>query len=225
MSDFKALTAAVVANPAEDTPRLVLADWLQEHGGTIGRIRADFIRIQVEAHRLCPPPPMRFTDPERPRVRTLTIGTGIGSSQMVEERDPDPLAGLSDEDRRRREALQAQEDEIYAAVNVHALLGIEEADCLLSGSAEARDAYLPETHQGRSSTRRLSTADLRRGSRRGFLGAMMVTQDIWEASYPRIRLLWPVEEVDWVGIPHHAYTHEALTERWPGIRFNPTYPR
>jgi uncharacterized protein (TIGR02996 family) len=44
MSDEDALLAAVVAHPAEDTPRLVFADWLDEHGR---HARAEFIRVQV----------------------------------------------------------------------------------------------------------------------------------------------------------------------------------
>jgi uncharacterized protein (TIGR02996 family) len=49
MSDRAALLAAILANPDEDTPRLVYADWLQEHGEPD---RAEFIRVQVELARL-----------------------------------------------------------------------------------------------------------------------------------------------------------------------------
>lgn len=52
MDDRRALMAAVIANPDEDTPRLALADWLQEHGDKHDRARAEFIRLQVEAARL-----------------------------------------------------------------------------------------------------------------------------------------------------------------------------
>jgi uncharacterized protein (TIGR02996 family) len=40
---------AIQATPADDAPRLVYADWLDEHGQTD---RAAFIRLQVEAARL-----------------------------------------------------------------------------------------------------------------------------------------------------------------------------
>lgn len=43
-SDEAALLAAIIAQPEEDTPRLVYADWLQEHGQ---ESRATFIRVQV----------------------------------------------------------------------------------------------------------------------------------------------------------------------------------
>jgi uncharacterized protein (TIGR02996 family) len=43
MSDEAALLAAILAHPDEDTPRLVYADWLTEHGQPE---RAEFIRLQ-----------------------------------------------------------------------------------------------------------------------------------------------------------------------------------
>ncbi len=45
MSDESALLAAIYANPDEDTPRLVYADWLDEHDQPE---RAEFIRVQIE---------------------------------------------------------------------------------------------------------------------------------------------------------------------------------
>jgi uncharacterized protein (TIGR02996 family) len=45
MRDHDALLAAIDANPAEDTPRLVFADWLDEHDQ---HIRAEFIRLQIK---------------------------------------------------------------------------------------------------------------------------------------------------------------------------------
>jgi uncharacterized protein (TIGR02996 family) len=44
MSDEDALLAAIDANPEEDTPRLVYADWLDEQGQSI---RAEFIRVEI----------------------------------------------------------------------------------------------------------------------------------------------------------------------------------
>jgi uncharacterized protein (TIGR02996 family) len=45
----RALWAAIRAHPDDDTPRLVYADWLQEHGD---EPRAEFIRIQIELAQL-----------------------------------------------------------------------------------------------------------------------------------------------------------------------------
>jgi uncharacterized protein (TIGR02996 family) len=54
----QALLAEICQNPDDDAPRLIYADWLEEHGGTADAARADFIRTQVasaylsEAHPL-----------------------------------------------------------------------------------------------------------------------------------------------------------------------------
>ena len=47
--DWPAFVAAIVAEPADDTPRLVAADFLEEHGEPD---RAAFIRVQIELARL-----------------------------------------------------------------------------------------------------------------------------------------------------------------------------
>jgi uncharacterized protein (TIGR02996 family) len=58
MSDEAALYAAIMAHPDEDTPRLVYADWLDEHADALlGRVpaevraRAEFIRLQIDLAR------------------------------------------------------------------------------------------------------------------------------------------------------------------------------
>ncbi len=52
MSDGDALLAAILAEPDEDTPRLAFSDWLDEHGGEAERVRAEFIRVQIELARV-----------------------------------------------------------------------------------------------------------------------------------------------------------------------------
>src|SRR4051812_38017921 len=49
MNEREALLRAVCANPDDDIPRLVFADWLQENGD---EARAEFIRLQVQMARL-----------------------------------------------------------------------------------------------------------------------------------------------------------------------------
>jgi uncharacterized protein (TIGR02996 family) len=44
VNDGEALLATILADPADDAPRLVYADWLEEHGETE---RAEFIRLQI----------------------------------------------------------------------------------------------------------------------------------------------------------------------------------
>lgn len=51
MSDHDAFRAAITANPDDDTPRLVYADFLEEHDEPE---RAAFIRAQVELARVLP---------------------------------------------------------------------------------------------------------------------------------------------------------------------------
>jgi uncharacterized protein (TIGR02996 family) len=48
----EALLQAILAEPEDDTPRLVYADWLEENGGAVEQARADFIRVQCELARL-----------------------------------------------------------------------------------------------------------------------------------------------------------------------------
>ena len=49
MSERDALLTAVCTNPEDDTPRLVFADWLDEHDEVV---RAEFIRLQIELEGL-----------------------------------------------------------------------------------------------------------------------------------------------------------------------------
>src|SRR5438067_13718429 len=51
MSTASALLAAIVANPDDDTARLVYADFLEEDGDASETARARFIRAQVELAR------------------------------------------------------------------------------------------------------------------------------------------------------------------------------
>jgi uncharacterized protein (TIGR02996 family) len=52
MSMADAFLQAICDDPDDDTPRLVYADWLEEHGNAADFDRARFIRLQIEAHRL-----------------------------------------------------------------------------------------------------------------------------------------------------------------------------
>src|ERR1700738_3753443 len=46
-----AFLADILTRPADDAPRLVYADWLDDHGDPD---RAEFIRVQIELARLAP---------------------------------------------------------------------------------------------------------------------------------------------------------------------------
>jgi uncharacterized protein (TIGR02996 family) len=62
MTDGEALRRAIVADPDDDTPRLIYADWLDENGRPD---RAAFIRAQVEAVRAEPFGPVARAAKER----------------------------------------------------------------------------------------------------------------------------------------------------------------
>jgi uncharacterized protein (TIGR02996 family) len=59
MTDEKALLAAIWEDSHDDTPRLVYADWLEEHGGPAQVARGEFIRVQCELARLTADDPRR----------------------------------------------------------------------------------------------------------------------------------------------------------------------
>src|SRR5262245_58810399 len=46
------LLAHAKENPDADTPRLILADWLEERGGASDRSRAELVRLQCRRARL-----------------------------------------------------------------------------------------------------------------------------------------------------------------------------
>lgn len=49
-----ALLEEILARPEDDVPRLVYADWLDEHGGPADQARAEFIRLQIALASLPP---------------------------------------------------------------------------------------------------------------------------------------------------------------------------
>src|SRR5262245_3966446 len=51
-AELLGLLQAAKQQPEEDAPRLVLADWLEDHGDATDIARAEFIRLQVHMHRL-----------------------------------------------------------------------------------------------------------------------------------------------------------------------------
>jgi uncharacterized protein (TIGR02996 family) len=56
LTDSDALLAAIAANPDDDAPRLIYADWLDEHGDPA---RAEFIRVQIALTRISVDDPNR----------------------------------------------------------------------------------------------------------------------------------------------------------------------
>ena len=54
MTDGAALHRSILANPADDTPRLVYADWLEENGRSE---EAEFIRVECQLETITPGEP------------------------------------------------------------------------------------------------------------------------------------------------------------------------
>lgn len=50
MTEREALLRAILEDPADDTVRLVFADWLEENDGRPGAVRAKFIRDQIAGY-------------------------------------------------------------------------------------------------------------------------------------------------------------------------------
>jgi uncharacterized protein (TIGR02996 family) len=74
VTEREALYAAVCAHPDEDTPRLALADWLDEHGDKSDAPRARFIRVQIgmTQHEEQSPAWRKLYAEERKLLTTLT---------------------------------------------------------------------------------------------------------------------------------------------------------
>ncbi len=71
MSDREGLMAAIAADPADDVPRLVLADWLEERGDPLG----EFIRLQMALEPLRVPRADPAAELERnKRLRGISPG-------------------------------------------------------------------------------------------------------------------------------------------------------
>src|SRR3954447_2290691 len=96
MSDRDALLAAVRQAPDDDAPRLVFADWLDEHGEAD---RAEFIRLQIEID------PLRRPDADLDRWRRAVI-----------DRHPDePVPADFPPELHRYAALARREDQLLEA--------------------------------------------------------------------------------------------------------------
>lgn len=86
--EYRGLLAAVKAAPADDLPRKVLADWLEENGE---QERAEFIRVQVELAKAEREPP--------PEVRKLAqvVGAFVRPEVVFSARVPPRLRSRSAE--------------------------------------------------------------------------------------------------------------------------------
>jgi uncharacterized protein (TIGR02996 family) len=91
MSGEEGFLRAIAENPAEDGPRLVYADWLEERGDP----RAEILRLEDALSR-CPDGDSRRASLEA-RLRELLPGVGIGWLSVAGRRGPFLLALTRDE--------------------------------------------------------------------------------------------------------------------------------
>jgi uncharacterized protein (TIGR02996 family) len=78
MGDADGFLLSIAAVPEDDTPRLVYADWLEEHGESA---RAEFIRLQCEESHL-----IRFDDAHNAlRLRIRELFTAHGQEWLAAE--------------------------------------------------------------------------------------------------------------------------------------------
>jgi uncharacterized protein (TIGR02996 family) len=114
MTDEEAFLDAILAEPDNDVPRLIFADWLEEHGDQ----RSEFIRVQCQLARL------REDDPRRPALEAREqellgayqgewLGPLAGGSMRLRFR-----RGFVDEVTLRLEAFLHRAEELVAAAPV-----------------------------------------------------------------------------------------------------------
>lgn len=60
-----AILQEILEHPDDDVPRLIYADWLEDHGGPMEQARAEFIRLQIQLSR------MPGDDERRPELEAL----------------------------------------------------------------------------------------------------------------------------------------------------------
>jgi uncharacterized protein (TIGR02996 family) len=121
-NDGDALFRAVCENPADDTARLVYADWLDENGNPD---RAEFIRLQCEASYISP----AFPSEAARRARASQLLKEFGNQWYAEFPDLDGVVwgslyvrGFIDSvDIEDARALGATLDSIFAAVPIRYL--------------------------------------------------------------------------------------------------------
>jgi uncharacterized protein (TIGR02996 family) len=106
-ADRQALFAAVKQAPDDDAPRLVLADWLEEHGDEDDRAQAELIRVQCEILRRS----AAVIDPDNPEpIHWLLRAAGYHTSVL-----PYHFTGLTGADE-RIVALTRRQDQLVEAL-------------------------------------------------------------------------------------------------------------
>jgi uncharacterized protein (TIGR02996 family) len=90
VSDRLSLLRAILANPDDDVPRLVFADWLEEHGTTdADAARVEFIRLgcNLKPGSRITPPEVRWLDKNWQRLLPAVGRVPVAGEQLSPMRD------------------------------------------------------------------------------------------------------------------------------------------
>jgi uncharacterized protein (TIGR02996 family) len=85
-----AFLQAILDDPDDDSPRLVYADWLEEHGGAAQQARAEFIRLQCALADDCEPPwhrPFSHREAALQTLADLTREADVRRQKLARRRD------------------------------------------------------------------------------------------------------------------------------------------
>jgi uncharacterized protein (TIGR02996 family) len=189
VSEREAFLRAIRENPADDTARLVFADWLQEHGEPE---RAEFIRLQIELAGLEAAERARFNEETDWRACTGIAATwcpncGECSCPNREESMDDPGCPLHSADSPhccldnlayRRERLREREAELF------------NADWLPPCDGQLREWYFTRFPANHAPERPFSFV-----VRRGFVAKVGLAWDDFVKYAPSVFAAHPIEAV------------------------------
>lgn len=251
MTEDQSLIAAILNDPDDDLPRLVYADWLDEHSEPE---RAELIRVQCELARLGPERITIGAGVGGPVLGIRTSGPGywdfrVGDGLGCREGDRVDVLIHADAFKRGREpgTLVKAHGRVVVRVtdhgsNVHFVVK-RDRDSKPWGGAKLlkRSRSLLEnpcngTHGAANWVRWAGAAGLLPSYsgmlaaqpfefRRGFVGRVRCTVDSWARHGPAIVREHPVEELGLAGVA--AATHrgrEGLVYRWVNGIPGPTTP-
>jgi uncharacterized protein (TIGR02996 family) len=231
--DRRALWAAVIAHPDDDAPRLVFADWLEEHGTKVDVARAEFIRVQCELARL--PADTKYIESEWQMVgpdefivfhrfsaaplpgTRVTVQWAVsdemqgllvvGSAPGAERRCPGHHVLLRrDEQSLRRPRLQARESELRSS----------DGPAWLRQDLGLDDGWTVREHDGRFD----ADADEKASNglflgchfERGFIAGIGISWQVWRDQCDALRSRLPLR---WVSLTNRPEPGDLL-ECWYG---------
>jgi uncharacterized protein (TIGR02996 family) len=146
-----AFLADIRENPADDGPRLIFADWLEERDGPGDAERAEFIRLQVELARLPAGHPQRGELEARERALRQQCGARWSAPLAGLVRGLEFRRGFVEWVRLDAAALTARADELFRLAPLRHLdlyLDAEQgeavADCPYLSRLDALDVYSPD---------------------------------------------------------------------------------